>query len=60
MAGGIEGTVGTDEHVVAEGDFGFVKYHEVGIGKEMVANLYVVTVVAEERSYDVEVVSRLP
>ena len=46
---GVKADVGRDLHVVADPDLAHVKHHEIKVGKEVVPDLNVVTVVAAER-----------
>ena len=59
MTGCIEGTARSDEDIIAKGDLRLVEDDAIGIGKEVVADLYVIAIVAEERSHDGEALTGL-
>lgn len=60
MAGCIKATVGSDEHIVAKRDLGFVQHDTIHVGIEILANLDVITVIAIEGLLYQEIASRLP
>lgn len=56
----IEGTARSYEDIITEGNLCLVEDDAIGIGEEMVANFYVIAIVAEERCHDNEAVAGLP
>ena len=54
MTGGVESAVRSVEHIVAEGEAGFIEFNEICVGKEILANADVKAVVAQERGNDFE------
>lgn len=56
----IEGTARSYEDIITEGNLCLVEDDAIGIGEEMVANFYVITIVTEERCHDNEAVAGLP
>ena len=48
----MEAAIGTDQHIVAELHPGAVEYHQIVIGKKVIADLDIIAVVAVERRND--------
>ena len=48
MPGCVEGAVWRNEHVVAKGHTALIENHQIGVGKEILANLDVEPIVAKE------------
>ena len=60
VACGVESAAGSDKHVVAKSHFGTVENHATHVGKEIVANMDIVTIVAEERRLDDAIAAHSP
>ena len=52
MSGGIDAHIGSDEYIVADADVRSVQNHQVGVCKEILSDVDVVTIVAVERRND--------
>ena len=52
MTGSVERTIGCNKDIITEGHLGLIKNHAVGVGKEVLAHLYIIAIVAEERTND--------
>ena len=59
MTGCIERTARSDEDIIAKGNLRLVEDDTIGIGEEMIADLYVIAIVAEERCHDNEALTGL-
>ena len=59
MSGGIERAAWRNEDIIAESHLCLVEDGAVGIGKEVIAHLDLIAIIAEERSHDNKAITRL-
>ncbi len=58
MSGGIKPTTRSNEHIITELNFCFVQNNTVHIGIKIFANLYIITIITEERLFYQEIMPR--